>query len=262
MPHVDVMRLVLAGQGVQKVDWTKLPDLVAVGLLAWAFGSVAIRFRTIAIAKLARRMVLHRSAFRTPALYRFSGSCGAVCIPLFRPVADDGSHAFYARLDACSRRARRFVSSLSADRPAFRHLYLRAFSSMRRTGSRTLPRRFLCLAPLAASLIYKNWSTRTLRWAMTLCCIWACGPVLWMVRNRPDGRRTFLQRRPSSFSTWDARPHFWYHNRKATQRRTNRHYRLHSLGFGLCPVAVLRTYVPLRLRWNPRYGICLSTLLP
>lgn len=194
------------------MDWTKLPDLVAVGLLAWAFGSVAIRFRTIASQNWLAGwycIVLH---FALQLFTAFPGLAGQF-VSLFSALSLMMAAMLFMRASTPVRAVPVVRVVLSLIGLLFA-IYICALFFDAPYWFKNTAAAVLCLAPLAASLIYKNWSTRTLRWAMTLLHL-GMWPVLWMVRNRPDGDE--LSFNAVFFVLYmGCAAHFWYHNRKAT----------------------------------------------
>ncbi len=194
------------------MDWNKLPDLIAVGLLAWAFASVASRFRTTASQNWLAGwycIVLH---FTLQLFDSFSGRAGQFIV-LFSLLSLMMAALLFMRASAPVRivPVARFVMPLIGSLFA---IYICALVFDAPYWFRNTTAAILCLTPLAATLIYPAWTTRTLRWSMTLLHLgmWS---VLWTARSLPDG--AYLSINAMLFVLYmECAIHFWYHNRRAT----------------------------------------------
>jgi diguanylate cyclase len=194
------------------VDWSKLPDLIAVGLLAWAFASVARRFRTIASQNWLSGwycIVLHFAIQLFGALPGIPGKF----VSLFSLLTLMMAAMLFMRASA-PLRAVPVVRVIMFSMSSLFTINICALVFDAPYWFKNSAATVLCLAPLALTLLYPAWSTRTLRLTVTLLHL-GMWPVLWMVRNRPDG--VDLSFDAILFVLYmGCAAHFWYHNRKAT----------------------------------------------
>jgi diguanylate cyclase len=196
------------------VDWSKLPDIVAVGLLAWAFASVVSSCRTIASRNWLSGwyfIVLHFIAALFVSLPGFIGQAMTVVSIMGLIMA-----------------AMLFMRSSISD-----FIYIETGNKVMiplMTGNFLL---FVCVlifgaprwllnvseallgfTPLFMTLVFPRWSIPLLRWSMSIlhCALWV---FLWQTRNLPNASDLALN--GILFTVYlGCAIHFWYHNRKAT----------------------------------------------
>lgn len=194
------------------VDWSKLPDLVAMGLLTCAFVSVTSRFQT--------------SASR----HWLAGWCCIIlhfCLQFFAPLPGAwGTGMAVASILALVAAALFFIGA-SASAPRRSVLYCMMLLMMvlftlsicalvyeAPAWVVNLSEAMLCLTPLAATLLYRQWTNSAMSWMMSLLHL-GLWPVLWIAQHRPDGVDISLNAMLFLLYMGCA-VHFWYHNRRAS----------------------------------------------
>ncbi len=194
------------------VDWGKLPDLIAVGLLAWAFASVSERFHTAVSRNWLAGwccIILHFAMRVFVPLPGYWGEGMAVGSIIALVVA---AMFFMVASEPQSRPAvAYFMFTLMS---ALFILNICALILQAPAWFLNLSEALLCLTPLAVTLMYPGWSKPVLRWTMSLLHL-GLWPVLWMLQKRPNGVSLALD--AMLFLVYmGCAVHFWYHNRRAT----------------------------------------------
>ena len=196
------------------MDWSKLPDLIAVGLLAWAFASVARHCRTGASGNWLSGwyfIVLHFLAALLAPLSGFFGQVAGVVSIMGLIMAA----LLFMRSSVSD-----FVNMRTASKAMFPLMAgnfllftcVLVFDAPR--WLLNLSEALLGFTPLAATLIFPRWSVPLLRWSMTIlhCALWV---FLWQTRNLPDSADLALN--AVLFAVYfGCAIHFWYHNRRAS----------------------------------------------
>lgn len=194
------------------VDWSKFPDLIAIGLLFWAFASVTRRF--------------HTSASR----HWFAGWCCIIlhfCLQFLAPLPGAwGTGMVVASIFALVAAALFFMGASVpvSNRPVL-HLMMVLMMALFSLSicllifqapgwAVNLSEAALCLTPLVMTVFYPQWSNPVLRWTMALLYL-GLWPVLWIVQKRPDGVSLALNAMLFLLYMGCA-IHFWYHNRRAS----------------------------------------------
>jgi diguanylate cyclase (GGDEF)-like protein len=197
-----------------EVDWSKLPDLIAVGLLAWAFASVVRSCRTVASRNWLLGwyfIVLHFAAAFFGAFPGLIGQVMAVISIMGLIMAAllfmRSSVVDFIQLE----RATKIVM------PIISGCFLLLVCVLVFGGPRWLlntSEALVGFTPLFMSLVFPRWSIPLLRWSMTIvhCALWV---FLWQTRNLPNAGDLALN--GILFTVYfGCAVHFWYHNRKAT----------------------------------------------
>jgi diguanylate cyclase len=194
------------------VDWRKLPDLIAVGLLAWAFASVARRCRTATSENWLAGwylIVLHFILLFFITLPGFAGQLVMACAVmtlilaamLFMraslPVSDAKSANIL--LPVMTSVFGLFVCAIIFQAP---HWLIYTSQAL------------VAFTPLIFTLTVPDWSSPVLRWSLTGLHL-TLGLVFWLVRNRPNGSDLSIDAALCMLYLGCA-IHFWYHNRKPT----------------------------------------------
>jgi diguanylate cyclase (GGDEF)-like protein len=196
------------------VDWSKLPDIIAVGLLAWAFASAARHCRTVASGNWLIGwyfIVLH---FIASLFGQFDGVAGEI-IAIMSLMSLIMAAMLFMRSSV--------VALLSPDgfgkfmMPVMSAVFLFVVCNLVLESPRwllTVSEILLGFLPLFTTLFFPRWSISLLRWSMSILHC-ALGVFLLSVQNRPDGASLALN--GILFSVYfGCAIHFWYHNRKAT----------------------------------------------
>jgi diguanylate cyclase (GGDEF)-like protein len=196
------------------VDWSKLPDIIAVGLLAWAFASVARRCRTVASGNWLigwYYIVLHFTAALFGQLPGFIGQVIAVISIMSLIMAAlqfmRSSVSEFVNVEHASR----IVMPLMAGNFLL-FVCVLVFDSPR--WLLNLSEALIGFTPLFMTLVFPRWSIPILRWSMSIlhCGLWL---FLWQTRNMPNSSDLALN--AILFTVYfGCAFHFWYHNRKAT----------------------------------------------
>jgi diguanylate cyclase (GGDEF)-like protein len=196
------------------VDWSKLPDIVAVGLLAWAFASAARHCRTVSSGSWLSGwyyIVLH---FVAGLFGNFDGLFGEiisiVSIMSLIMAAMLFMRSSVAELVSMERAGRMMMPLISA---GFLFVICNLVFEAPRwllTASEVL----IGFTPLLITLFFPRWSIPLLRWSMSILHC-ALGIFLLRVQSLPDGPSLALN--GILFTVYfGCAIHFWYHNRKAT----------------------------------------------
>ena len=196
------------------MDWSKLPDIIAVGLLAWAFASVARRCRTGASSNWLLGwyfIVLH---FVAALFGQFSGFAGQVSTVI------SIMGLIMAALLFMRSSVSEFIQMGRATRamtPLMAGCYLLFVCNLVFDAPRWLlnvSEALLGFTPLLVTLVFPRWSIPFLRWSMSIlhCALWV---FLWRTRDLPNSGDLALN--AILFTVYfGCAIHFWYHNRKAT----------------------------------------------
>jgi diguanylate cyclase (GGDEF)-like protein len=196
------------------VDWSKLPDIIAVGLLAWAFASAERRCRTVASTNWLYGwyyIVLH---FTATLFGQFDGLIGQIvtiisimCLIL---AAMQFMRSSVAELLSVERIGKVMMPVMSA-------AFLFVICNLVLEAPRwllTVSEALLGFFPLFMTLFFPRWAVPQLRWSMSILHF-ALGVFLLRVQSLPDGASLALN--GILFTVYfGCAIHFWYHNRKAT----------------------------------------------
>jgi diguanylate cyclase len=194
------------------VDWTKLPDLIAVGLLAWAFASVARQCRTFASKNWLAGwyfIVLHFVTLFFRPLPGLWGQIDAVASVLSLVLAA----MLFMRAAVPLRAGLNFdiipplVASVFA-------LFACAVTFHAPQWLIWASEAILVFVPLALTLSTPSWTSPLLRWSMTALHL-GLGLAFWLIRNRADNAELALDATLCMLYLGCAL-HFWHHCRKAT----------------------------------------------
>jgi diguanylate cyclase len=194
------------------VDWGKLPDLIAVGLLAWAFASVARRCRTATSENWLAGwylIVLHFILLFFIALPGFPGQLVLACAVMTLILAA----MLFMRASLPANNAK-FANILVPVMTSIFGLFVCSIVFQAPNWLIYTSEALLTLTPLAITLAVPDWSSPVLRWSLTSLHL-ALGLVFWMVRNRPDGFDLAIDASLCMIYLGCA-IHFWYHCRKPT----------------------------------------------
>ena len=245
-----------------KVDWTKLPDLIAVGLLAWAFASVARRCSTFASKNWLTGwycIVLHFVALFFRPLPGLWGPLAAVAALLSLLLA-----AMLFMRAAVPLRAGRIFYIVPPLVASVFALFACAVIFEAPQWVISSCEVILVFAPLALILTLPHWSSPLLRWSMTALHL-CMGLAFWLMRNRTDSAELALDATLCMLYLGCAL-HFWYHCRKATSGALIgiTGFLLWASVFALAPM--MQTYFPSAVLeeeiWNlPKYIVAVGMIL-
>ncbi|UWZ83335.1 GGDEF domain-containing protein [Occallatibacter riparius] len=194
------------------MDWSKLPDLIAVGLLAWAFASVARNSPTRVSAHWLTAWLLIVLHFFTFML-----------VPLRAPYGDVADYAgvlaliwagiLFMRASVPYRHENSSLLMLMVVLSTYT-LYTGALMSSAPKLITGIAAVLLGLAPVAVALIFIREFTHPLRWlAVGLQAVLAA--LLLFLQNRPNGADLSLN--AVLFTVYlGAASHFWYMYRRAS----------------------------------------------
>ncbi len=196
------------------MDWSKLPDIIAVGLLAWAFASAARRCRTVSSSDWLfgwYYIVLH---FTATLFGQFDGPLGQfvsiVSIMSLIMAAMQFMRSSVAELLSQERIGKIMMPVMSV-------AFLFVICNLVLDSPRwllTLSEVLLGFFPLFMTIFFRRWSIPLLRWSMSILH-GTLGIFLLRVQSLPDGASLALN--GILFTVYfGCAIHFWYHNRKAT----------------------------------------------
>ena len=196
------------------MDWSKLPDIIAVGLLAWAFASAVRHCRTVASGNWLIGwyfIVLH---FIASLFGQFDGVAGQI-IAIVSLMSLIMAAMLFMRSSV--------VALLSADgfgkfmMPVMSAVFLFVICNLVLEAPRwllTTSEALLGFFPLFMTLFFPRWSAPQLRWSMSILHF-ALGVFLLRAQSLPDGQSLALD--SILFTVYfGCAMHFWYYNRKAT----------------------------------------------
>lgn len=245
------------------LDWTKLPDLLSVGLLAWAFASVARRSPAPVSHHWLNGWVFILVHFAASMFLPAPGVWGNIAL-FWSIEALIISAILFMRASAPKKSNRRIVlTAVSAAIGSFGLLiYALVFSA---------PHWFLNLSealvgtvPILLSIFARRWTSLSLRWIMSLLhlTMWF---ALWKVQSNPDA--VGLSFDIVLFTVYlGCAIHFWYRYRTKT---TGSLIGLSGFILWACVFAIgpmLGTYFPTvnveSEVWNlPKYVVAVAMIL-
>ena len=167
-----------------QIDWTKLPDLIAVGLLAWAFVSVARRSRTHVSRDWLGGWLLIIAHFVASLFIPLPDPWGRSAL-LFSILALVVAAFLFMRASV----AGRIIPRVTRNMMIFMSVLFALFLSNIIFGGPgwlySLSAALLGFTPLLITILYPGWSTPLLRWSMSIlhCAMWI---VLWKVQGTPN----------------------------------------------------------------------------
>jgi diguanylate cyclase len=244
------------------VDWSKLPDVIAVGLLFWAFASVTRRFHTSASRHWFAGwccIILHFSLqFLAPLPGAWGTGMGVGSLLALMAAA-----LFFmgASAPVPHRHVRYFMLALMM---TFFSLSTCLLIFQAPGWAINLSEAALCLTPLAMTVFYPLWSNPVLRWTMSLLHL-GLWPVLWIAQHRPDG--VDLSLNAMLFLLYiSCAIHFWYHNRRASTGSLSGIAGFLLWAFVFVAAPLQQAYFPaVKLEdeiWNlPKYIVAVSMIL-
>lgn len=168
---------------MNSIDWSKLPDLIAVGLLTWAFASVSRSVRTVSTRSWLFGwycIIMHFSIqLVAPALPWFAEPLAAWSILslMLAAVLFTRAYSPYSSLAT--------VNSILMVMTILNAGVVCALLYNAPDWVIGLTEAAVCLTPLALTMLHPEWSNRKLRWTMSgmHLGLWA---VLWLFLHNPD----------------------------------------------------------------------------